>query len=133
MPITIAPQTFNMKLNKQFAKDAFGWGVFLWLVGYILGIIFFMVVPPSIIGWIITPIGIVITIWVLMKKIKSLSLQYYIFLGIIWAGLAIILDYLLIVKAFKPEDGYYKLDVYIYYALTFAIPVIVGWYKQQKT
>ena len=122
-----------MELNKQFAKDAFGWGILLWLIGYILGIIFFMVVPPSIIGWIITPIGIVITIWVLMRKIKSLSLQYYIFLGIIWTVLAIILDYLLIVKAFRPEDGYYKLDVYIYYVLTFAIPVIVGWYKQQKT
>ena len=67
-----------------------------------------------------------------MRKIKSLSLQYYIFLGIIWTVLAIILDYLLIVKAFRPEDGYYKLDVYIYYVLTFAIPVIVGWYKQQK-
>ena len=24
---------------------------------------------------------------------------------------------------------YYKLDVYIYYALTLVLPVVVGWYK----
>jgi len=37
---------------------------------------------------------------------------------------------LFIVKAFKPADGYYKLDVYLYYALTFALPLIVGWRKK---
>ncbi|HEY1303237.1 MAG TPA: hypothetical protein VGF24_06790 [Vicinamibacterales bacterium] len=37
------------------------------------------------------------------------------------------LVYLFIVKALKPADGYYKLDVYLYYALTFLIPVTVGW------
>jgi hypothetical protein len=30
---------------------------------------------------------------------------------------------------FKPADGYYKLDVYLYYILTFALPLIVGWRK----
>lgn len=32
-----------------------------------------------------------------------------------------------IVKALKPTDGYYKPDVYLYYALTIAIPLVAGW------
>jgi hypothetical protein len=44
-------------MNKQFIKDAFGWGFILWLVGYGLGIILFMLVPLSMVGWIIMPIG----------------------------------------------------------------------------
>ena len=34
---------------------------------------------------------------------------------------------LFIVAAFKPADGYYKPDVYLYYALTLAIPLFAGW------
>ena len=41
-------------------------------------------------------------------------------------------DYLLIVKVFSPPDGYYKLDVYLYYALTFIMPLVVGWLKASK-
>ncbi|HKW00136.1 MAG TPA: hypothetical protein VJN96_09935 [Vicinamibacterales bacterium] len=44
-----------------------------------------------------------------------------------WLLIAVAGDYLFIVKAFKPPDGYYKLDVYLYYALTFAIPLFAGW------
>ncbi len=36
-------------------------------------------------------------------------------------------DYLFIVKALKPADGYYKPDVYLYYAPTLAIPLFAGW------
>ena len=121
-----------MEINKQFFKDAFGWGFLLWLIGYVLGIIFFMFVPTSAIGWIITPLATLITLWVLVRKIKSLSLQYYLAVGIIWTLLAVILDYLLIVKVFKPADGYYKLDVYLYYSLTFILPLVVGLWKQNK-
>lgn len=117
--------------SKQFFKDALGWGFLLWLLGYILGIIFFMLVPPSMIGWIITPIATIIALWVLIKKIKSSSLQYYFIIGVIWTILAIVLDYFLLVKLFNPEDGYYKLDVYIYYALTFILPLIVGFRKEK--
>jgi hypothetical protein len=41
--------------------------------------------------------------------------------------IAVLGDYLFIVKAFKPADGYYKLDVYLYYVLTVIIPVAAGW------
>jgi len=44
--------------------------------------------------------------------------------------IAVIFDYLFLVKMFKPTDGYYKLDVYLYYILTFLLPLIVGWRKK---
>lgn len=122
-----------MEANKQFFKDAIGWGLLLWVFGYVLSIILFMLMPPSLIGWVITPVATVLTLWVLIKRIKSTSLQYYVMVGIIWTILAVILDYFLIVKAFKPEDGYYKLDVYLYYMLTFILPVIVGLQQQGKS
>ena len=116
-------------LTKQFYKDAFGWGFILWLIGYALGIMLFTVVPLSVIGWIIMPIGTIITIWVLFRKIKADSFQYYALLAVIWVLIAIVFDYFFLVKAFN-VDGYYKLDVYLYYILTFVLPIIVGWRKK---
>lgn len=116
-------------MDKQLLKDALGWGIILWLVGFVLGIVLFAVVPPAKIGWVIMPVGIIITLWVLLKKVRATSLTYYFFLALVWMLIAIIFDYLFLVKVFKPQDGYYKLDVYIYYALTFLLPLIVGWRK----
>jgi type III secretory pathway component EscS len=117
-------------MDKQILKDALGWGFLLWLVGYALGIILFSIVPPFMIGWIIMPIGIVITLWVLFKKIKGETFQYYIKLAVFWTLVAIIFDYFFLVEVFKPADGYYKLDVYLYYTLTFILPLMVGWRKR---
>lgn len=111
-------------MTKQFFIDALGWGFILWLIGYALGIVLFPVVPPSLIGWVILPIGTVITLWVLLKKVKGDSFQYYLFLAVVWTCIAIVFDYFFLVKVFKPADGYYKLDVYLYYALTFILPLI---------
>ncbi len=116
-------------MNKKIFKDALVWGFVLWLIGYVLGILFFAFVPASILGWVIMPFGIAVTLWVLFKKIHSESLQYYLILAIVWTLLAILLDYFLLVKVFKPADGYYKPDVYLYYILTFIIPLLVGWQK----
>jgi hypothetical protein len=121
-----------MKTNKQFYKDTLGWGLLLWLFGYLLGIILFFLVPPSMMGWIITPIAVVVTLWILVKKIKSVSVPYYFAIAVTWTLLAVVLDYFLIVKAFNPEDGYYKPDVYLYYVLTFILPLIVGLRKKNK-
>lgn len=117
--------------DKQFYKDAFGWGFLLWLIGYGLGMVFFSIVPLSMIGWVIIPIGIAITLWVLFKKVKADSFKYYALLGLVWVLMAIVFDYFFLVKAFKPADGYYKLDVYLYYALTILLPLIVGWRKNK--
>lgn len=114
-------------------KASLGWGLLLWLIGYVLGIIVFMMkVPTAWVGWIVSPFGILITLWVLIKKINFEKLASYIYLGIIWAIIAIVLDYFLFVKLFNPADGYYKLDVYIYYATTLLLPIIVGYFKTKK-
>ena len=111
--------------SRQFLKDAVGWGIGLWLIGYALGIILFMLVPPYMIGWILTPIGIIITLWVLFKKTKGESFEYYFVLAVVWTLIAIIFDYLFIVKLFNSSD-YYKLDVYLYYIFTLILPLIAA-------
>jgi len=118
--------------SQQFYKDAFGWGFLLWLIGYVLGIGLFMVVPSALIGWIITPIGVMITLWVLLKKIKGDLFNYYLLMALVWVLIAVLCDYLFLVKAFKPADGYYKIDVYLYYALTFILPLVVFLQKKIK-
>jgi hypothetical protein len=119
-------------MNKQFSKDAFGWGFVLWLIGYALGMILFALVPANLIGWIIMPIGTAITLWIAFKKVKGDTLQYYCRVALVWLLIAVLGDYLFIVKASKPADGYYKPDVYIYYALTLAIPLFAGWRRTSR-
>jgi hypothetical protein len=116
-------------MNTRFLKDALGWGCVLWIVGYALGIMLFAFVSPTLIGWIIMPFGTAITVWITVKKVKGDTRRYFGLVGLVWLLIAVGGDYVFIVKAFKPADGYYKLDVYLYYALTLAIPLIVGWRK----
>jgi len=118
--------------TKKFIKDAVGWGVGLWFVGWVLGIILFMAVPANLIGWVISPIGILITLWVLIKKIDGPNMAYYLKIAIVWTAIAVVFDYLFLVLLFKPAGGYYKLDVYFYYATTFALPLLVGIFKNKK-
>jgi len=118
--------------GRQIYKDAFGWGFILWLIGYGFGMILFSIVPISMIGWIIMPIGIIITLWILLKKVKADSFKYYFILAVVWFLIAVVFDYFFLVKAFKPADGYYKLDVYLYYAFTFILPLVAGWHKKKN-
>ena len=114
-------------MNMRFLKDAWGWGFVLWVIGYALGVMLFAFVPASVIGWIITPFGTAITLWIAFKRVKGDTLRYFLLVGLVWLLIAVVGDYVFIVKAFKPADGYYKLDVYLYYALTLAIPLVAGW------
>lgn len=114
-------------MAKSLIKVALGWGIALWLFGYILGFLFFALLPPSLIGWAIMPIGIAATLWVLYRKIPaSTSLKSYFLLALVWTVIAIVCDYFLLVKLLNPADGYYKLDVYLYYLATFTLPLLVG-------
>ena len=113
-------------MNTRLLKDALGWGIVLWLVGYVLGMLLFAVVPPSAIGWIILPIGVGVTLWVLLHRVAIDSLRHYLVVAVAWTAIAVVFDYLFIVKALHPADGYYKLDVYVYYVLTFLLPAVVG-------
>ncbi len=119
-------------MNKKLLKDALLWGFLLWLFGYVLGFVFFAFVPNWLLGWAIMPFGLVFTIWVLLKKISSESLRDHLILSITWTFIAIILDYFFLVKLLNPADGYYKLDVYLYYTITFLSPILAFWYKNLK-
>lgn len=119
-------------MNRTMLKDSLGWGVILWLIGYVLGIVLFFVLPPSLLGWAILPVGVIITLWVLLRKIGAEEFRYYLILAVIWTVIAVVLDYLFIVRLLKPADGYYKPDVYLYYALTFVLPLAVGWWKNSR-
>lgn len=116
-------------MTTSLLKDALGWGTGLWLIGYVLGFVFFAFVPAPLIGWFIMPIGVLVTSWVVFKKIRSKSVLHYLFVAIVWTIIAVVCDYVFLVMLLKPADGYYKLDVYLYYASTFLLPLAVGWYK----
>lgn len=117
-------------MTKQFFRDAFAWGFTIWLIGYILGILLFAFVPTNIIGWVIMPFGILLTLWVLFIKIKGNGFYYFLKVAVVWTLLAVICDYLFLVLLFKPKDGYYKLDVFVYYFLTFILPLIYSLRKR---
>jgi hypothetical protein len=116
--------------GKIFLNTVF-WGFILWLFGYILGFVFFALVPKEVMGWYIMPFGLVATLWVLFKKIKREEFMCYIGLGVIWTIMAIVLDYVFLVKLLG-ATGYYKFDIYLYYFLTLVVPIIVGWHKFKK-
>jgi len=121
-----------MTSKKQFLKDGLGWGFVLWLLGYVLGIIFFSLVPGRLIGWFVTPLGIAAAILVLRYRVRGTTMQYYIAVAAAWLLIAVVCDFLFLVLAFHAH-GYYKLpDVYFYYALTFVLPLAVGRYKLRR-
>src|SRR5579864_2536045 len=108
---------------KLALRDVFGWGFGLWLIGYLLGFIFFAVVPPAEIGWYVTPLAIAITCFVLWRWVQPGTIGDGVLIGIGWSVIAIVCDYFFLVKLLNPPDGYYKLDVYLYYLLMLLLPV----------
>ena len=113
---------------KAWIKDTLGLGSLLWLIGYLMSLVLFFSPFSAVMGWIITavftPVTIVITWWWFRER--DLAITYFIRVGAIWAALAVVLDYLFIVRLFQAI--YYGPDVFVYYALTFLIPVGVGLY-----
>ena len=114
---------------KEKLLNTFFWGLVLWLVGYIAGFILFFIVPKEYIGWIIMPFTMALTIWVIIKKVKRPELMCYFGLGLVWSIMAAVLDYIFLVKMLKAGTTYYKPDVFLYYTLTFTLPMIVGYWK----
>ena len=110
-------------------KNMLFWGFILWFAGYIASIILFFVVPKEYIGWVITPLAIVFTIWVLIHKVKRPELMCYFGTGLIWTIMAVALDFFFIVLLLNAGIAYYKPDVLLYYFLTFILPIVVGYWK----
>jgi len=112
----------------QWIKDTIGIGILLWLIGYLVSIGLFFTPLAENMGWIITavftPVTIAITWW--WFRARDLPLTYYAMVGAVWTMIAVVFDYLFIVRLF--QAAYYETDVFVYYALTFLIPVGVGLY-----
>ncbi len=110
----------------QWIKDTVGLGILLWLIGYLVSIGLFFTPLAENMGWIITaiftPVTIAITWW--WFRARDLPLSYYAMVGAVWTIIAVGFDYLFIVRLF--QAAYYETDVFVYYALTFLIPVGVG-------
>ncbi|MEP6827608.1 MAG: hypothetical protein ABJA10_06000 [Aestuariivirga sp.] len=119
-------------MDRKFITQVFIWGFALWLFGYALGFLFYPFLATDLLGKAIMPFGILATIWVLRNKVNGGTLLQYATMGLIWTVLAVVLDYAFLVKLLHPADGYYKLDVYIYYALTFLLPCAVGFWKRSR-
>jgi hypothetical protein len=115
---------------KQGIKDTIGLGTGLWLFGYLASLLLFFSPFADSMGWIITavftPVTIAIAWW--WFRARDLPFSYYAMVGVAWTVIAIVLDYLFIVRLF--QTSYYEIDVFVYYALTFLIPVGVGLYLQ---
>jgi hypothetical protein len=120
--------------TQQTLKDTAGLGIFFWLVGYLAGMVLFFTPFKDNMGWIIaaifTPFTILVTWWWFRNR-GYLSTEYYAGIGVAWALIAVVLDYLFIVRLFN-SPAYYAPHIYLYYALMFLIPVGVGMYLNRN-
>jgi hypothetical protein len=114
--------------------DTAGLGTALWLMGYLASLVLFFSPCAEIMGWILiaifTPVTIVIVWWWFGKR-ERLPLKYYAGVGIAWVLIAALFDYLFIVQLF--HASYYEPDVFVYYTVTFLIPVGVGLYLNRTS
>ncbi|VVB63616.1 Uncharacterised protein [uncultured archaeon] len=118
---------------KQLIKDTAILGTALWLIGYLASLVLFFTPYAGVMVWILlavfTPVTILIVLWWFRKR-ERLPLQYYAGVGVAWVLIAIVLDYLFIVLLF--QANYYGIDVLVYYAVTFLIPVGVGLFLNRR-
>lgn len=106
--------------------DCLVWGVLLWLAGYLLSFVLFAFVPVAVIGWYVMPVMLLLTGLVLWTRVRVAPTSRALILALSWCAIAIVLDNLFIVRLLDPVDGYYKPDVYIYYAVTLLLPPIAA-------
>lgn len=122
---------YFLYMNQFMLRNVLGWGFALWLIGYLLGFVFYAFVPPEQIGWYVMPLGIVLTLYVLTKWVPLATLRNALVLGLGWSIIAVVCDYVGIVMLLNPADGYYKLDVYLYYLLTLLLPLAIYLFRRR--
>ncbi|MEI6841243.1 MAG: hypothetical protein WCK53_08250 [Methanomicrobiales archaeon] len=113
---------------KEWIKGTIVLGILLWLFGYLISIALFFSPVAGIMGWIITaiftPVTVVVTWW--WFRTRNLALTDYVLVGVLWTIIAVVFDYLFIVQLLRAS--YYGPDIFVYYILTFLIPIGVGLY-----
>lgn len=87
----------------------------------------FAFVPVTAIDLIVLPIMIPLTVYVSYIRLRKVAtpILHVPFAASTWTAIAVTFNYPFFVNAFGAQ-GYYDLDVLIYYALPFIIPTAVG-------
>jgi hypothetical protein len=113
--------------NRTKVVDTLLLGAALWLLGYLASMILYSVVPYTLLGWVLSAILTPITLCIAYLRFnhRKDTAPYYVKVGVVWALVAIILDYIFLVRLLNLA-GYYKLDVFIYYIAMFLIPLAIG-------
>jgi len=107
--------------------DTLGLGFVIWLIGYIASILLWGFISHDILGWVIFVIFIPLMAYMPYRRFRSRkeTAGYYLLVALAWLLIALVFDYLFIVKLFDAKD-YYKLDIFVYYAVTFLAPLLIG-------
>jgi cation transport ATPase len=107
--------------------DTLGLGFVIWLVGYAASIILFFFIPKDILGWVLFVIFTPLLLYMPYRRFNKRKerIGHYLLVAAVWTIIAVVFDYLFIVKLFNAQD-YYKLDVYVYYTSTFLAPLLIG-------
>jgi hypothetical protein len=112
---------------RRFAREGLGFGVLLWLLGFVLGMVFFPFVEPKYLGIpilaILLPATAGVSYWRLRKP--RLSPDLVLVVATTWLLIALLFDFLFIVTLFGTTN-YYDLDLAVYYVGTFLLPLLVG-------
>ena len=91
--------------SRSLLRDALGWGFALWLFGYLAGVLLFFVVPTAYIGIVLTPAAVLLTVWVLLRRVRAGELARDLVIAAAWTAIAVTLDYAFIVQLLRPADG----------------------------
>lgn len=126
-------------MNQQFT-DTVGFGFLLWFIGYLMG--FFIITIPGYPEIMMNPmilapfslLGGFVTAafaYIRFRKRAKVNWQYALLLGISWSAVAVILDFIFIVLLFNAQ-GYYRLHIFIYYAITLVVASASAKYSSQR-
>jgi len=115
------------ELLKRKLTDTLGLGFGLWLLGFALGMMLFPFVAVAVMGRYIIAVMLPVTLYAAYKRFAGLkeTTGYYLLVGISWLLIAVVFDYVFLVKAFQAPN-FYDTDIMVAYALSFLVPVAVG-------
>lgn len=107
--------------------DTLGLGFLIWLIGFIASIILWGFISHDILGWVLFVIFIPLMLYMPYRRFKGRkeAAGYYFLVGLVWLIIAVVFDYIFIMKLFNAQD-YYKPDVFVYYTVTFLMPFLIG-------
>lgn len=117
-----------ISMKKYALVDTLVYGLVIWLVGFVLGMVLFPFVEISVMGWILMPVTLIVALFLSMRirrKRSAAAVSTFIGVGLSWVALSLILDYAILVKGYSAEN-FYDVDIIIYYIGVLLIPIIVS-------